>query len=207
METKSYKAAVELTGEEGAFRSIFATFDIIDRDGDVTVPGAFRDGQQVVIEGWNHDYSRLPVGKGVIGSDSKSAWVDGQFFLDTEGGMEHYRTIKHLAGLEQWSYTFRVEQKDRDVREGRQVRLLKSLDVAGVAPVARGAGIGTRTVMMKTAAGLSDEDVEKLKALLAKADGDEPGDDEGETDDGKPSGRALRDVELELQLLQASTEA
>ncbi|MFO7743379.1 MAG: HK97 family phage prohead protease, partial [Anaerolineae bacterium] len=197
MAQKIFRAPIELKaeGEEGAFKSVFAKFNVVDLDGDVTEPGAFRDGQEVVVEGWNHDYG-LPPGKGVIHSNDEEAWIDGRFFLDTTAGKDHYLTLKALEGLEEWSYTFDIEEAGRETRDGVEVRLLQSLDVWGVAPVTRGAGIGTRTVTLKGAAGLTDDEVERLKTLLKEQqgakdgasveEGDEGEVDAGEAGDGKP---------------------
>ena len=51
-ERKEFRAPIALKtgeGEEGTFEAVFATFNVVDRDGDVTKPGAFRDGQKVRI--------------------------------------------------------------------------------------------------------------------------------------------------------------
>lgn len=165
---KIFRAPIELKadGDEGTFRSVFSRFNVIDADGDVTLPGAFQDSQEVVIEGWNHDYG-LPPGKGVIHTDDEKAWIDGRFFLDTPAGKDHYLTLKALEGLEEWSYTFDIEEAERGEFESEEVRFLKELDVWGVAPVTRGAGVGTQTLALK-AAGLTEEEVKQVRALLAK---------------------------------------
>lgn len=150
MEQKTFKAQMKLAddGEPGAFRAVFSTLGVIDLDGDVTIPGAFKQGAPVLIEGWNHDWG-LPVGKGAIQADDSEAWVDGEFLLSTAGGKEHYETIKALGSVE-WSYTFNVESASFGERDGRPVRYLEKLDVLGVGPVTRGAGIDTRLVAIKT---------------------------------------------------------
>lgn len=150
MEQKIFRAPIELKadGEEGEFRAEFATLNVIDHHSDVTVPGAFHNGQAVVIEPWNHGWT-LPSGKGVIQSDDRKAWVDGVFFLDTDAGRETYRTVKNLGPLAEWSYSFDVEESGNGEFESQQVRFLRKLDVAGVGPVTRGAGIGTGTVAIK----------------------------------------------------------
>lgn len=205
-EKKIFRAPIEFKdgdGEEGAFRSVFSTLNVIDHDDDVTVPGAFQDGQAVVVEGWNHDYG-LPSGKGVIRSDEKEAWIEGRFFLDTIAGGDHYRTLKNLEGLEEWSYTFNIEKSRAGEFEGQDVRFLEALDVWGVAPVTRGAGIGTRTMALKSA-GLTDEEIRQLREMLAvesNTDGSEGG--EGEAGDGKPSGAppGVIATQIEIQLLE-----
>lgn len=212
LKKKTFRAPIQLKADdEGAFRSVFATFNVVDHDGDVTVPGAFQNGQEVVIEGWNHDYG-LPVGKGVIGSDAKQAWIDGRFFLDTTGGADHYKTLRNMEGLEQWSYTFTIEEGDRGEFDGERVHFLKELDVWGVAPVTRAAGIGTRTVALK-ALDLTEAELAYVKALCREAEQlskEGAGDDAGASDDagstegeagnaGKPSispGVAITEIEI-----------
>lgn len=205
--TKTFHAPIVLKadGEEGTFKSVFAQFGVIDHDGDVTRPGAFRDGQECVVEGWNHDYS-LPPGKGVIHSNDREAWIEGKFFLDTTPGRDHYLTLKNLEGLEEWSYTFEVEEGQGGEFNGEQVYFLEKMDVWGVAPVTRGAGIGTRTVALKAADGspiFSDEEIAQLKAMIS---GGDSGDGEGEvgtgnaSSDDKPSGVSPSVVLAEIEI-------
>ena len=153
-EKKSFAAPISLKahdGEEGTFEAIFATFDVVDRDGDVTLPGAFVDGQKVRISAWGHNWRDLPVGAGVIHADQEKAWVDGRFFLDTQAGTETYRTVKGLQELQEWSYGFDILKSSEGQFDGKRVRFLESLDVYEVSPVMLGAGIGTGTSAIKGA--------------------------------------------------------
>jgi hypothetical protein len=152
MAKKTYRGRIELKGDDqpGHFRAEFATLNVIDHDQDVTEPGAFQDGQETVIEAWNHNYGDLPVGKGVIHEEKDKAILDGHFFLDTIGGQEHYKTVKNLENLQEWSYTFEVTDSGLGTFEDQDVRFLRGLDVWGIAPVQRGAGIETRTVAIKS---------------------------------------------------------
>lgn len=187
---KTYKAAMDFKGDDkpGEFEAVFATLNVIDLDEDVTVPGAFYEGQEVIIEPWNHSWD-LPAGKGAIHADDEKAWVEGEFFLDTEAGRENYRTVKNLGPLAQWSYTFQIEARSQGDFEGQNVQFLEKLDTIGVSPVTRGAGINTGTQSIKSG---SDPD----------PDPDPSPDPEGETDSGKPSGDLLAEIDLlEIQLL------
>lgn len=216
MGRKTFKAPIVLKsdGEEGTFKSVFATLNVIDHDGDVIRPGAFEEGQEVVVEGWNHDYG-LPPGKGVLHSDEEKAWIDGRFFLDTSSGRDHYLTLKNLEGLEEWSFTFDIEAAERGVHDGEEVRFLDRLDTWGVAPVTRGAGIDTRTVALKGAGRLTDEEVDALKAFLKEQDpagldgqgGSEGAHGEGEAGDpadpdGNPSGIAPGVVLAQVDVME-----
>lgn len=151
MEQKIFTASFELkeAGEPGEFRAVFATLNVKDFDGDWTVPGAFEE-QAVIIEPWNHGWT-LPAGKGAIKSNEAEAWIEGRFFLDTEVGRENYQTVKNLGPLGEWSYTFNILQAapaDPKLYNGA-TRLLQKMDVIGVSPVTRGAGINTRTIDIK----------------------------------------------------------
>jgi len=152
MPQKTFRAPMELKaeGEPGSFRAVFATFNVTDLDGDWTEPGAF-EGQELIIEPWNHGRT-LPAGKGKIKADDKEAWVEGMFFLDTEVGQQNYQTVKNLGPLAEWSYTFDILDAgpaDPDKYDGAD-RILRKMDVIGVSPVTRGAGINTRTTDIKT---------------------------------------------------------
>ena len=148
-ETKSL--AFELKAdEEGAFSATFATLNVVDHDGDITVPGAFQDGKETLVGAYQHAMSSLPIGKGVIRSDEKRAWIDGKFFLDTPHGDAAYRTVKNAGATLEWSYIFNITDSEEATVDGQAVRRLKGLDVWSVDPVLRGAGIDTGTDHIKS---------------------------------------------------------
>jgi hypothetical protein len=146
--------SLKLTADsEGAFAATFATLNVIDHDGDVTLPGAFQDGKAVLVGAYQHGISKLPVGKGIIRANNARAWIEGRFFTDTRPGKDTYQTIKNAGALIEWSYIFQIlESADGDFETGKgkvPVRFLKKLDVWSVDPVLKGAGIGTGTDRIK----------------------------------------------------------
>ncbi len=151
MNRKTFRASIELKadGQPGEFKATFATLNVIDLDGDVTLPGAFTDGERVRISHWQHDWNQLPVGKGTIREEADKAVVDGQFFLDTQSGKEHYLTVKALGDLQEWSYGFDILDYSFGEHEGQKVRFLRKLKVHEVSPVMLGAGIDTGTTDIK----------------------------------------------------------
>lgn len=190
MELKTFKAAVEFKEDdekEGQFEAIFATLDVIDLDGDVTVEGAFKK-QNVVIEPWNHGQT-LPAGKGQIYVDGKKAKVKGEFFMDTTVGRENYLALKALGSDAEWSYTFRILKAGPGEINGQSVRFLQELDVAGVSPVTRGAGIGTRTDSIKSDGSQSQAD-----------QNDKPQEDEDEAAD---PGKSRDQVDIAIMIAEA----
>jgi hypothetical protein len=144
----------------GAFVARFATIGVVDHDMDVTFAGAFPDGKAIPISSYGHESwtGALPTGKGVIGSDKKSAFVDGRFFTDTPHGLATYQTVKALGDLQEWSYGYDVltETFDQEVLKEYPgaTRGLVKLDVHEVSPVLKGAGIGTATLSIKNIDGL-----------------------------------------------------
>jgi hypothetical protein len=112
------------------------------------------------------------------------AWVEGRFFLDTAVGRENYATVKNLSKTE-WSYTFDILDSEPGQFEGESVRFLKSLDIIGVGPVTRGAGINTQTIVIKS------------------KDKDETDKPEGEAvADSKPSGVSPAVTIVQIQILE-----
>jgi hypothetical protein len=153
IERKSF-TGIELKKEKpGAFTARIATLNVIDKDGDVTLPGAFPEGKTILISAYMHGswMGELPVGKGVIRERGDDVLVEGEFNLNTDTGKEHYETIKFAPELQEWSYGFRVLEKEEDTEyEGNHVwRILKKLDVFEASPVLRGAGMNTATLAIK----------------------------------------------------------
>jgi phage head maturation protease len=159
------------TGDRGEVRAVISRFNAIDSDGDVTLPGAFEDGAEVVISAYGHSSwgGALPVGKGIIRSDGESARVEAEFFLLTSHGRDTFETIKQLGPLQQWSYGYEAIDAEPGTFKGRQMRFLKRLAVAEVSPVLVGAGVNTRTESAKDAAAR-----EYARFVAAQLDLDDP---------------------------------
>ena len=152
MEKKIYQGEMRLkenAEQTGEFEAVFATLKVRDHDEDVTLDGAF-GAQEAPVAHYGHNHVMLPVGRGRILERDGKAIMEGRFFLDTQGGREHYLTVKNLGGLQQWSYAFDVLDEARGSFEGHDVRFLKALKVHEVSPVLVGAGIGTETTEIKT---------------------------------------------------------
>jgi hypothetical protein len=149
VERKTFRSELKLGSEEGTFRAVFSMLMVIDKDGDVTLPGAFREGKAVKIAQWGHNWSLPAAGSGVIHSDGEKAWVDGKFNLATAAGREHWETAKFLGADGEWSYGFNVLRSRPGEFGGQQVRFLEEVDVHEGSQVMVGAGIATRTEFVK----------------------------------------------------------
>ncbi|MBX6382172.1 MAG: HK97 family phage prohead protease [Microbispora sp.] len=143
---------------KGLVKAVFATFNVIDSDGDVTLPGAFEDGAPVRISAYGHASwsGALPVGKGIIRTTDTEAILEGQFFLNTQHGRDTFTVVKELGPLQEWSYGFDIEEESYGEFEGRQVRFLKKVKTHEVSPVLLGAGVNTRTLAAKSAGSRPD---------------------------------------------------
>ncbi|MBN1220085.1 MAG: hypothetical protein JXM69_14250 [Anaerolineae bacterium] len=124
--------------------AIFATLGVIDKDGDLTIKGAFGEQDDIPLESWGHGYQLPPVGVGRIYEKGDKAIFEGRFFLDSQLGRDNFTALQEIKRTE-WSYTFRIKNS-KPIPTGRR---LEKLLVKGVAPVTEGAGIGTATLSVK----------------------------------------------------------
>ncbi len=155
-EFKTFKPIdLKFDDEQGTFSAVFATLNVIDKDGDLTLPGAFGK-QRVVIGAYAHNswYGELPVGKGTIHEEGNLAIVEGQFFLETENGKNTYGVVKEMGDLQEWSYSFPELDYEYREEDGQSIRILKRMKVNEVSPCLMGAGVDTRTLDVKSEKGL-----------------------------------------------------
>ena len=176
----------EFDDEKGFVRAVFATLNVIDLDEDMILPGAFGQ-QRVRMSAFGHSSwdGVLPVGKGRIFEEGEQAIFEGSFFTETSNGKETYLTVKAMGDLQEWS--FALPEIDYEIREidNRRIRVLKRIVVPEVSPVLLGAGVGTRTLGIKSLKTMKlvdqvgyvhdrvDELTERLKTVqgLREADG------------------------------------
>lgn len=142
-------AVLKADGDEGSIEAVFSTFNVVDRGGDVVMPGAIEHAKPAPMV-WSHDWSRI-VGKGVTDVQPDRAVFKGQFFLDTTAGMDAYRTVKNMGSLQEFSWGFLVNEADYEERDGMTVRLIKSTELFEVSPVLVGEGRNTGTLALKHA--------------------------------------------------------
>jgi HK97 family phage prohead protease len=141
------RAVLKADGDDGAIEAVFSTFNVIDRGGDIVLPGAIEHGKEVPMV-WAHDWSKI-VGKGITEVSPERAVYKGQFFLDTTAGMDAYRTVKNMGALQEFSWGFLIKDAAYEQRDGESVRLIKSTEMFEVSPVLVGEGRGTGTLALK----------------------------------------------------------
>ncbi len=155
--TKSLSHFEVKSEDRGEVTAVFATFDVVDSDSDVTLPDAFDGNGEFPISAYGHASwgGALPVGKGRLRTTPTEAILEGQFFLDTTHGADTFRTVKRLGPLGQWSYGYDVLKHSYGEHSGRRVRFLEKLLVNEASPVLVGAGVNTRTLGTKSGSGSS----------------------------------------------------
>ncbi len=166
MDTKSLRVEVK-DADRGEVEAVFATYNVIDSDGDVTPPGAFEDGAKALISAYGHQSWKgaPPVGKGIITTTDTEAIFKGRFFLNTVAGADTFEVVKEVGELGQWSYGFDTLKHSFGEFDGKQVRFLESLKVHEVSPVLIGAGVNTRTLSAKSKQTFAEEGEAVLAAL------------------------------------------
>lgn len=172
------KALGEVTvkdADQGLVTAVFSTFNVVDADGDVTLPGAFDDGAEWMISAYGHKSwdGVLPVGKGIVRVEGNEAHMDGQFFMDTIGGLETFKVVKNMGSMQEWSYSCQPDKFSYGEFEGQKVRFLEHILPGGeVSPVIKGAGVDTRTLAVKsglTFVGEAEAVLADLQALTDRA--------------------------------------
>jgi hypothetical protein len=138
-------------------RAVVATLGKVDADGDVTVPGFF--GRQDVAVVPVHDWSHVPLGKGVLYEQEDQAIADLKVNLAISQARAWYEAwrfdLEHPPALQQWSYGYQLRPGGSFEGRfgGKRVRFLTPLgdgspgvEVIEVGPVMLGAGVDTTTL-------------------------------------------------------------
>jgi hypothetical protein len=153
MDIKAFAGELVVKSEtRGEIECIFASLNCIDADSDVTLPGAFKEGQECLISGYGHSVwnGSLPCGKGRIHTTGDTAVFTGAYFMHIPEAAAQFATVKAVGPAQRFSYGFTVLDSEPGTWEGRRVKFLKALDVHEISPVLRPAGVGTRLIDAKT---------------------------------------------------------
>jgi hypothetical protein len=145
---------------KGEVSAVFSTFNVVDKDGDLTLPSAIKDGMEVVISAYGHQshYGALPVGKGVIRTTDTEAILEGKFFMDTTHGADAFTVVKELGELQEWSYSLHDVVRKSAESNGQRYWIIEDIGlIKEVSPVLLGAGLGTRTLAAKAHMSLQDQ--------------------------------------------------
>ncbi len=168
MRVKTLEGTVTVT-EPNAVTAIFGTTGVVDLDGEIIAPGAVIPGA-VVISGWGHaswspGAMNLPIGRGTINEVGGKLILTGELF-DTSIARETKETLRGLGDLGEWSWSLHDIVGEFVTIDGRHVKRITSVRVHEVSPVLQGAGIGTRTVDLRSQ--ISAAEKAELRAIAAR---------------------------------------
>jgi HK97 family phage prohead protease len=150
------------TDEPGTFEAVAAVFGNVDHGGDRIVPGAFKrslaewaqKGRSVPVL-WSHDAESVPIGVIKHASEtSEGLRVKAQLLVDDHPQARAVYAAMKAGALHEFSFGYGVPPggASKVMERGRQIRLLKDVDLAEVSPVFRGMNPSTRLVGVKSAA-------------------------------------------------------
>jgi hypothetical protein len=165
----------------GEVEAVFATLNVIDRDGDVILPGAIPEGAPVAVSSSHKAWEgALAVGAGTIHEIGDELVSKIQYFMDTDHGRNAFFTVKGLAehGLGEWSWSLEDVSATRGTWKtdsgSKPANIITKVGkVAEVSDVFRGAGINTRTLAVKGQKQLSSDIAEQLRGLARTRFGDD----------------------------------
>ena len=152
LEIKSLPGAhLKALDEAGKGVAVIATLNVIDKDQDVTLRGAFGNQPAKLVPA--HDWAHVPLGKAAISESGNEVLAEFQINMGLTSGQEWYKALKfdleNGPPLQEWSYGFQINSAEFGRFEDQEVRFLKSLKVYEISPVIVGAGVNTRTVAIK----------------------------------------------------------
>jgi hypothetical protein len=166
--------------DKGTVLAVFSTLGVIDKDGDITLPGFI--GSQHVAMLPTHDWKHVPIGKGTTRESGDQVLAELKMNLEIPSAKDWLSAIKfdleNGEPLQEYSYGFTIQdggasEGGQDASGAKAYRTLRPTPegkagciVHEVSPVLVGAGENTRTLAAKGAK-FGDE----LEMALAAIDG------------------------------------
>lgn len=155
-ETKAIDGFEIKDADKGEVVAVVSTMGVVDRDGDVVMQGAIKDGSVVKLSAYEHDViteGKAPVGRGVVRIQGNQAVLSARYFMSTIRGRDAFNTVKEMGADSEWSIGFSRQVKTAPMtdewRSKGASRLIAGLDLLESSPVFMGANGMTATVSAK----------------------------------------------------------
>ena len=155
--------------DEGTVEAVFATLNVIDKDGDVILPGSIAEGTKVAVSAYDHGSwsGQMPVGKGTIHEVDDELVARVKFFMDTTHGRDTFHTVKGMEEMGEWSFSLQDITSTEGEWQGKSANLISGIGrIKEVSPVFNGAGVNTRTLVAKAADSKFSEHCEAVVAAV-----------------------------------------
>lgn len=137
--------------EAGEFEAVIATFDIPDKEGEILRSSVIGDDPvDIKISAWSHNHYVPNVGVGQLNKRGNNLVCRGKLFLNTEGGQEHYTTIKENGPLQEWSYGIRNTSIEFQTIDSITYPAITDGEFFEVSPCFVGVSPGNHTVTIKS---------------------------------------------------------
>lgn len=156
VETKSLSGFEIKDADQGEVTAIVSTFNVVDRDGDVILPGAIKDGTSVKLSAYNHDViteKKAPVGTGVIRVKGNQAVLEARYYMTTQRGRDAFAQVKEMGTDSEWSIGFPKNVQTKPMTDTWSAkgarRLISGINPIESSPVFIGANQYTHTVAVK----------------------------------------------------------
>jgi hypothetical protein len=166
IETKAIDGFEIKDADRGEVVAVVSTLNVVDRDGDVVLPGAIKDGSVVKLSAYGHDViteGKAPVGRGVVTIEGDRAVLKARYFMSTERGRDAFATVKEMGSDSEWSIGFARRVKTAPMTDEWKAkgarRLIAGLDLWESSPVFMGANAMTGTLAAKGAE-IEDEPID-----------------------------------------------
>lgn len=163
--------------KDGKVEAVFSTLNVVDKDGDVTLPGFL--GKQIVSMIPAHDWSHVPIGKGETREEGDEAVAALKMNLEIESARDWHSALKfdlnNWTPIQEWSYTFNILEGGSEYGKlgDKDVRFLKPLEDGSpgsknweISPVLVGAGVDTHTRTVKAAGNRFRGEVDAALAVV-----------------------------------------
>jgi hypothetical protein len=157
----SLKAAGRIKIEDasqGTVTAVVSVMNVVDRDGDVVLPGAIPDGTRIKLSAYDHDViteGLIPAGVGTVSTKGDNIVMVGQYFMHTTRGRDAFEAIKGMGPDCEWSIGFSKQVRETPMtpewRSKGAKRLIAGMNLMEASPVFLGANQFTRTLATKQA--------------------------------------------------------
>jgi HK97 family phage prohead protease len=223
-------AVYKAEGDKGVFSGLASVYNVLDRGGDIVMPGAFSDAKAENVYMLLQHNIEMPIGVFTEFKDTEKALnVAGQLAIDTQKGSDVHKLML-MGALREMSVGFRYRpdikgsvtyEEDGDGGEIRRIHKAKLIEISiVVGPIMPKARITSVKALLDAtekksleqlfhAGGFSNRDAKKIVSMLNDMDPDaEVFRDEGSKrgDQNGSDAKAVREMRISMSAMLNNTQ-